>query len=94
MEAPKAKPERELSPCYKKKAEDAGFLANAKDHFEQFKSTPVDRHWICLKNTMRKAGDYVRVKKQSTSLFESSKVGGESGTGVKEAASSAAVQSQ
>jgi hypothetical protein len=56
------------SPCYKKK-EDAGVLADMRDHLEQFKSTSADKHWICLKNTARLASDYVRQKKQSISVW-------------------------
>ncbi|URD96067.1 hypothetical protein MUK42_37349 [Musa troglodytarum] len=56
---------RALSPCWKKKAPDAGFLANVKDHFDQFVSTPMDQHRICLKKTIRGVGDYVKLRKQS-----------------------------
>ncbi|KAJ8486574.1 hypothetical protein OPV22_019059 [Ensete ventricosum] len=54
-----------VSPCWKKKAPDAGFLANAKDHLDQFVSTPMDQHRICLKKTMRGVGDYVKLRRQS-----------------------------
>jgi hypothetical protein len=59
---------RSTSPCYKKK-EGAGVLADMRDHLEQFKSTSAEMHWICLKNTARRAGDYVRQKKQSISVW-------------------------
>lgn len=52
------------SPCWKKKEPDAGFLANVKDHLDQFVSTSKDQHRICLKKTMRGVGDFVRLKKQ------------------------------
>nr|CAD1832848.1 unnamed protein product [Ananas comosus var. bracteatus] len=31
------------------------FLASARDHLDQFKNTTAERHWICLKNTVRRA---------------------------------------
>ncbi|CAD5174016.1 unnamed protein product [Musa acuminata subsp. malaccensis] len=58
-------PGRAVSPCWKKKAPDAGFLANVKDHFDQFVSTPMDQHRICLKKTIRGVGDLVKLRKQS-----------------------------
>nr|XP_018685012.1 PREDICTED: uncharacterized protein LOC108953452 isoform X2 [Musa acuminata subsp. malaccensis] len=52
------------SPCWKKKAPDAGFLANVKDHLDQFVGTSMDQHRICLKKTIRGVGDFVKLRKQ------------------------------
>ncbi|CAL9129711.1 uncharacterized protein LOC135643675 [Musa acuminata AAA Group] len=68
------------SPCWKKKAPDAGFLANVKDHLDQFVGTSMDQHRICLKKTIRGVGDFVKLRKQgkvsssSSSSSSSSKV--------------------
>ncbi|XP_020103506.1 uncharacterized protein LOC109720660 [Ananas comosus] len=74
------------TPCYKKRKEGEGedFLASARDHLDQFKNTTAERHWICLKNTVRRA-------KNTTffaAFFGPSKVGGESDTGANDTASS------
>ncbi|RWW88005.1 hypothetical protein BHE74_00003139 [Ensete ventricosum] len=77
MESAKELPEQPaLSPCWKKKAPDAGFLANVKDHFDQFVGTSIDRHRICLKKTIRGVGDFVKLRKQGKvpSSSSSSKV--------------------
>ncbi|KAF3320492.1 hypothetical protein FCM35_KLT15188 [Carex littledalei] len=90
----KQEEKRSTSPCYKKK-EGAGLLADMQEHLEQFKSTSAEKHWICLKNTARRAGDYVRQKKQNKSVYGSSKVGTETSTGGKETAdATATMQSQ
>ncbi|KAJ8460647.1 hypothetical protein OPV22_033573 [Ensete ventricosum] len=77
MESAKELPEQPaLSPCWKKKAPDAGFLANVKDHFDQFVGTSIDQHRICLKKTIRGVGDFVKLRKQGKvpSSSSSSKV--------------------
>lgn len=53
------------SPCWKKKAPDAGLLTNVKDHFEQFVNTSMDQHRICLKKTIQGLRDYAKLKKQN-----------------------------
>ncbi|XP_042380861.1 uncharacterized protein LOC121973511 [Zingiber officinale] len=59
-------PERRptTSPCRKKKEPDAGFLDDVKDHLDQFVSTSMDQHRICLKKTIRGMSDYVKLRKQ------------------------------
>ncbi|KAG6511005.1 hypothetical protein ZIOFF_029054 [Zingiber officinale] len=52
------------SPCRKKKEPDAGFLDDVKDHLDQFVSTSMDQHRICLKKTIRGMSDYVKLRKQ------------------------------
>ncbi|URE22059.1 hypothetical protein MUK42_13224 [Musa troglodytarum] len=80
MESTEELPEQPASsPCWKKKAPDAGFLSNVKNHFDQFVGTSMDQHRICLKKTIRGVGDFVKLRKQdkvpsSSSSSSSSKV--------------------
>ncbi|WOK98445.1 hypothetical protein Cni_G07157 [Canna indica] len=94
MESPKAESEMEFpkpaSPCWKKEPE-AGLLANVKDHFEQFVTTSMDEHRICLKKTIQDLREYIKRKKQNN-VLPSSRVASESDSAVTQTESSSRVQ--
>ncbi|RRT62073.1 hypothetical protein B296_00008737 [Ensete ventricosum] len=89
MESRKAESEMELprpsSPCWKKRAPEAGLLADVKDHLEQFLNTSMDQHRICLKKTIRDIREYAKLKKQGKVwVLSSARAGPESDSAVKQ----------
>ncbi|XP_062214737.1 uncharacterized protein LOC133915549 isoform X2 [Phragmites australis] len=90
-QAPQKEPEQ-LEKCYKKTVgEDATFLESAKDYFNQFKDMTAQKHWICLKNRARAAGEYVSQK--SGSVFGKQNVDPVVNDSTPEVAKPAAVES-
>uniref|UniRef100_A0A0D3FNF8 Uncharacterized protein n=3 Tax=Oryza TaxID=4527 RepID=A0A0D3FNF8_9ORYZ len=61
--------------CFKKTAgeeADATFMERVKDYYNQLKESSAEKHWICIKDKFRAAGEYVSQK--SSSVFGKKKV--------------------
>ncbi|KAF9686996.1 hypothetical protein SADUNF_Sadunf02G0048000 [Salix dunnii] len=58
METQKSQPEKLQSPavtsCRRKKKDDATFLADVKDHIDEFIHASMDEHKDCFKKTIKK----------------------------------------
>ncbi|CAL5378495.1 unnamed protein product [Camellia sinensis] len=89
MDPEKIQPEKQPSPaaatkpaitsCRKKKSEDATFLADLRDHIDEFIHSSMDEHKTCFKNTIQK-------------MFGMSKVVAERSSDMKEVESSVPLQ--
>lgn len=54
--------------CFKKTAgeeADATFMERVKDYYNQLKESSAEKHWICIKDKFRAAGEYVSQKSSS-----------------------------
>ncbi|OVA11931.1 hypothetical protein BVC80_8761g12 [Macleaya cordata] len=81
MEAQKNQPESQpsssapappaITSCRKKKSDDASFLADLRDHIDEFVNASMDEHKTCFKKTIQK-------------MFGMSKIVAEKNSGVKE----------
>uniref|UniRef100_A0A0E0KIF4 Uncharacterized protein n=1 Tax=Oryza punctata TaxID=4537 RepID=A0A0E0KIF4_ORYPU len=61
--------------CFKKTAGEEGestFMERVKDYCNQLKENSAEKHWICIKDKFRAAGEYVSQK--SSSVFGKKKV--------------------
>ncbi|KAF5951655.1 hypothetical protein HYC85_009599 [Camellia sinensis] len=68
-----------ITSCRKKKSEDATFLADLRDHIDEFIHSSMDEHKTCFKNTIQK-------------MFGMSKVVAERSSDMKEVESSVPLQ--
>uniref|UniRef100_A0A0D9VYF3 Uncharacterized protein n=1 Tax=Leersia perrieri TaxID=77586 RepID=A0A0D9VYF3_9ORYZ len=71
-----AAPEEKTVACFKKPAgeeeAEATYVERIKNYYNQFKETPAEKHWTCIKGKFRAAGEYVSQK--SSSVFGKKKV--------------------